>query len=63
MTACVEALGRFGQIHSFADADDIATIEKVNNELNADEGYQAPLAKAAAVFIEGSGHDSLVITL
>ena len=63
VTAYVEAFGRLGQIHWFADAEDIATVEKANNELNADEGYLALLAKAADLFIEGSGHDTLMTTL
>jgi predicted DsbA family dithiol-disulfide isomerase len=58
--AYVEIGGNIGTIHWFIDYADLATLERVAQQLAADDGYQAMLRQAAddALFIEGSAHDT-----
>lgn len=54
-----ELFGDLGMIHWYADYEDLATIEKFNNQLLADQGYWALLNKSQDWFIEGSVQDTL----
>ena len=58
-----ELFGDVGTVHWYADYEDLATIERINARLLTDQGYWAMLNKAADLFIEGSGHDTLIQSL
>ena len=58
--AYAELFGDVGMVHWYADYEDLATIEKFNAQLLADQGYWAVLNKGADLFIEGSLHDTLI---
>ena len=62
VTAQVE---RFGaqRIHWFADADDIAALDRGQNALLVDEGYLATVAKGVELFIDGSLQDTVTVSL
>lgn len=57
--AYTELFGDIGRVHWYADYGDLASVEKFNAMLLADQGYQALLVKAADLFIEGSVQDTL----
>lgn len=61
--AYTELFGDVGTIHWYADYEDLASTERLNAQLLADQGYWALLNKAADLFIEGSVHDTLVQSL
>ena len=63
LQAYAELFGDVGTVHWYADYEDLATIEKLNAQLLADQGYWALLSKAADSFIEGSAHDTLIQSL
>ncbi len=49
-----------GNIHWYGDFEDLATFQRINAQLVADQGYWAMINKAAALFIEGTSHDTLL---
>ncbi len=55
-----ELFGDSGMVHWYADYEDLATIEKFNAQLLADQGYWAMINEGADLFIEGSVHDTLI---
>ncbi len=61
--AYLEAFGDTGTVHWYSDHEDLATIEKLNAQLLADQEYLAMLNKAADLYIEGSVHDTLIQSL
>ncbi len=61
--AYAEVFGDIGKIHWYADYEDLATVERINAQLQADQGYWALLGKAADLFVEGSVHDTLIQSL
>ena len=58
-----ELFGDVNTIYWYADYKDLATIEGINARLLADQGYWAILNKAADLFIEGSVHDTLMMSV
>ena len=63
VTVYTEEFGNLGTIHWFADYKDLATLERVRAQILADEGYGDLIGKATDLFIEGSGHDTLMISI
>ena len=61
--AYAELFGDVNTIHWYADYEDLATIERANAQLLADQGYWTLLNKAGDLFIEGSSHDTLIQSL
>ena len=61
--AYIEQFGDIGTLHWHVDYDNLAAVEKINAQLLTDQGYWALLNKAADLFIEGSGHDTLLQTI
>lgn len=55
-----ELFGDLNTIYWYVDYKDLATIESINAQLLADQGYWAILGKATDLFIEGSLHDTLM---
>ncbi len=55
-----ELFGDTGTIHWNSDNEDLASIEKVNAQLSADQDYWALLSKGDDLFIEGSLHDTVI---
>ncbi len=58
--AYTEQFGDINTIYWYVDYKDLATIEGINTQLLADQGYWAIVNKAADLFIEGSLHDTLM---
>jgi len=58
-----EAFGAVGTIHWFGECKDLATLERTIQQLFADPGYLSILSKAIGLFIEGSVHDTLLISI
>lgn len=58
-----EVFGDLGKVHWYADYEDLATIERINAQLQTDQGYQAMIKKSENLFIEGSGQDTLIQSL
>ena len=54
-----ELFGDLNTIYWYADYKDLATIESINAQLLADQGYWAIVSKGTEWFIEGSFHDTL----
>ena len=59
----VEIFGEMGKIYWVSEEKDLATLERGNGQLMADPGYLAILQKSVGLFIEGSGHDTLMSLL
>ena len=55
-----EAFGELNTIYWYADYENLATIESINMQLLADQGYWAIVNKGTEWFIEGSFHDTLM---
>ena len=58
-----EAFGAVGTIHWFSECKDLATLERTIQQLFADPGYLSILSKAIGLFIDGSVHDTLMISI
>ena len=58
----IEVFGTIGKLHWFVDYDSLATAERIMSELSSDAGYEALLKKAANLFIEGSGRDTMMMS-
>lgn len=59
VTVYMEAFGDLGRVHWFADYKDLATLQVVTEKLQVDQGYNALVATATGLFVEGSMHDKL----
>ena len=53
----LDAFGDSGTVRWIVDYEDLATLEKVMNQLMADQEYWKKLEQAKNFFIEGSVHD------
>jgi hypothetical protein len=62
VTAHVERFGK-QRVHFFADADDIAALERAQDALLADQDYLAIVAKGAELFIDGTLEDTVTVSL
>ncbi len=51
-----DSFGDAGTIRFFADYDNLAALEKVGDELMADEAYLKRIEEAKDLFIDGSNH-------
>ncbi len=58
-----ELFGDVNTIYWYVDYKDLATIEGINAQLLADQGYWAIVNKATDLFIEGSVHDALMMAV
>lgn len=58
-----EVFGDYGKVYWHVDYEDLATLEKINAQLMADQEYWAMLNEAAELFIEGSIHDTVIQSL
>ena len=58
-----EQFGATGTIHWHADYDDIATLDRVGNQLATDEAYNALIGKSKGYFIQGSLRDTLLLSV
>ena len=56
----VRIFGEMGKLYWVSEIKDLATLERNNGQLMADPGYLAILQKSFGLFIEGSGHDTLM---
>ena len=56
----MDSFGEYGTIRWFCDFADLAAVEKVGNQLMADQEYLKKLSQAADLFIEGSGYDTVM---
>lgn len=59
VTVYMEAFGDLGRVHWFADYKDLATLQMVTEKLQVDQSYNALVATATGLFVEGSMHDKL----
>jgi len=59
----MDFFGEAGTIRWFNDYADLAALEKVRNQLMADQEYWQKVAKAADLFIEGSITDTVMRSL
>jgi hypothetical protein len=53
----LDAFGDSGTVRWIVDYEDLATLEKVMNQLMGDQGYWKKIEEAQSFFIEGSVHD------
>ncbi|MCJ7686558.1 MAG: hypothetical protein MUO68_19940 [Desulfobacteraceae bacterium] len=53
----LDAFGDSGTIRWIVDYEDLATLEKAQNQLMVDQDYWKKLGEAQNLFIEGSVHD------
>jgi hypothetical protein len=56
----VERFGEFGTIYLQADYKDLASLESITAQIQADQEYWAHLKKAADLLIEGSSRETLM---
>jgi len=63
VTAYMEMFGEFGRVHWFADYQDLATLQKVTEKLQVDQGYNALVATGIELFVVGSMEDKLFNTI
>ncbi len=61
--AYAEVFGEVNLVHWYADYEDLAQLERINSQLLADKAYWGMINKAAALFIDGSAHDTLINSL
>jgi hypothetical protein len=59
----IEVFGTVGKVHWFVDYDSLATFERINSKLLSDAGFVALIKGAANLFIEGSGRDTMVMSI
>lgn len=57
-----EAYGNTGTIHWFGSSPDLGALQEVQTKIGADPEYQAILAKATDLFVEGSLQDKLLMS-
>ena len=55
-----ERFGEFGTIYLQADYKDLATLESITAQIQADQEYWSHLRKAAELLIEGSSRETLL---
>jgi hypothetical protein len=58
-----ERYGAIGGIYWVADFPDVATMDEVISGLMADETYQDYLFRAADLLLEGSGKDTVMVSV
>ena len=58
-----ELFGDVNTIYWYADYKDLASLETIIGQLNAGQEYWAILGKAADLFVEGSLHDTLMMSI
>ena len=58
-----ELFGDVNTIYWYAEYKDLASLETIIGQLNADQEYWAILGKAADLFVEGSLHDTLMMSI
>ena len=56
----LDSFGEYGTIRWFCDFADLAALEKVGNQLMADQEYLKKVSQAADLFIQGSGYDTVM---
>ena len=56
----VELFGDVGTVYWITDYEDLAAVDRVNKQLQSDEGFQGMVKKAPDLFIEGSVKDVLM---
>jgi len=62
-TVYLDLFGEYGTIRWFTDFPDLATLEKVMNQVLADQEYLQKLSQVPGLFIQGSGFDTVMRTL
>jgi hypothetical protein len=55
-----EIFGDVGTLHWFSDLEDLATFEAFLARIREDQESEAHIERAADLFIEASGHDTLM---
>lgn len=61
--AYTELFGDYGKVYWHTDFEDLATLEKVNAQLLADQEYWALLNEATGLFVDRGTHDTLIQSL
>jgi hypothetical protein len=59
VTVYIELFGDVGNIHWYADLENLTEMDRLNAWTFTDQGYQARLRSGAEFFIPGSTHDTL----
>lgn len=59
----IDAFGDAGTIRWMVDYEDLATLEKVQKQIMADQEYFRKLEKAQGLFIEGKVHDVVMSSI
>jgi len=60
VSAYMDSFGEFGTIRWFCDYPDLAALEKVGNQLVADQEYLQKVSKGAELLIQGSVFDTVM---
>ena len=56
----MDSFGEIGTIRWFCDYADLATMEKVGNQLNTDQEYWQKVIQASDFIMQGSVHDTVM---
>jgi hypothetical protein len=56
----VERFGNYGTVCLQADYKDLASLESIKAQIQADQEYRSHVSKAAELLIEGSTHETLL---
>jgi hypothetical protein len=60
MSVYMDSFGEYGTIRWFVDFADLAALEKVGNQLMADQEHLQKLSQASDLFIQGSTYDTVM---
>jgi len=60
LSVYLDSFGEIGTIRWFGDYADLATMEKVGNEINTDQEYWQKVIQAADLFIQESVYDTVM---
>ncbi len=63
MTVYMDFFGEVGTIRWFNDYTDLAALEKVRNQLLADQEYFQKLNQSADLLVQGSAFDTVMHTI
>jgi hypothetical protein len=59
----MDSFGDVGTIRWFCDYEDLATMEKIGNQLITDQEYWKKLSQASDFFMQGSVYDTVMKAL
>jgi branched-subunit amino acid aminotransferase/4-amino-4-deoxychorismate lyase len=63
MSVYLDSFGEVGTIRWFNDYTDLAALEKIRNQLLADQEYFQRLNQAADLLVQGSAFDTVMHTI